>query len=261
MPARAQGRPGHWRSSKRRRPPAFDEARRAAGPAGRAHEDGLITAHGRRAFGRVPLETRLAHLVLKAADTGQAARVRAHRALIADATSAADDTDCDRSTPWRDRKPKRPATQGAGGRWPGGALLSRTRRTRGRCREADGVARSADELSDGLCWPSPIRRARHAQWAEARVPAGRGRGAFLEPPMRWRRDWLAWQSLGGGERRDSIAGPRRLRRGAQIWRLRPPDHPEDRLEESVGRAAGEPSGSPEWAHGGARDLDETPERP
>jgi ATP-dependent helicase HrpB len=152
---------------------------------------GVLTPHG-KALSTFPLAPRLAHMVLKAAETGQAGRAAQIAALISEPGLGGRDADLRLRLEGflRDRSPRARDARALAARWA--ALAGR----RG----------AGEALEDGLllAFAYPERIAR------ARGPAGEfqlvgGRGAFVEPtdPLA-RKTWLAVAELGGGERRDRI---------------------------------------------------------
>ena len=153
--------------------------------------DGVLTAHG-RALAEVPLAPRLAHMVLKAAETGQALRAARIAALISERNLGGRDADLRHRLEGldRDKSPRARDAKALAERWAGMA----------------GQAGKGEPLSDGLllafAYPERIARARGPQGEFQLVS---GRGAFLEPTDALAREpWLAVAELGGGERRDRI---------------------------------------------------------
>jgi len=153
--------------------------------------DGVLTAHG-RALAEVPLAPRLAHMVLKAAETGQALRAARIAALISERNLGGRDADLRHRLEGldRDKSPRARDAKALADRWAGMA----------------GRAGKGEPLSDGLllafAYPERIARARGPQGEFQLVS---GRGAFLEPTDALAREpWLAVAELGGGERRDRI---------------------------------------------------------
>jgi ATP-dependent helicase HrpB len=172
---------------------AFGEARELLRRLEALDDHGVLTAHG-RALADIPLPPRLAHMVLKAAQTGQAGRAAQIAALVTERGLGGRDTDLRHRLEGlaRDRGPRARDARALAERWAGMARSS--------------GAGAASDLSDGLllAFAYPERIAR------ARGPAGEyqlasGRGAFLEPTDALAREiWLAVAELGGGERRDRI---------------------------------------------------------
>jgi len=183
--------------------------------------DGLLTPHG-RSLSEFPLAPRLAHMVLKAAVSGQAARAARIAALIAERNLGGRDVDLRHRLEAleRDRSPRARDARALAGRWASIA----------------GRGGAGEPLSDGLllAFAYPERIAR------ARGPAGEfqlvsGRGAFLDATDALAREaWLAAAELGGGERRDRIlmAAPLSEAEIASAFAAQLVE--EDRLEKSGG---------------------------
>jgi ATP-dependent helicase HrpB len=192
--------PGRWPSSTRPPAAAFAEAPRAAVPAWRpSTADACLTAHG-RALADMPLQSPASrHMVLKAADTGQAPRAARIAALIS------------RAQPRRPRRRPAPSPRG----------LERDRApapaTPGRSPTAGPAYRQGREgraLCDGLllafAYPERIARARGPQGEFQLVS---GRGAFVEPTDALAREtWLAVAELGGASAATASCWPRRSTR-------------------------------------------------
>lgn len=200
---------------------AFAEARallrrlEALGP------DDVLTPHGER-LSEFPLPPRLAHMVLKAAATGQAARAARIAALASERALGGRDVDLRHRLDAleRDRSPRGRDARTLADRW---ARLAG--------REGTGEA-----LGDGLllAFAYPERIAR------ARGPVGEfqlvsGRGAFVEPTDALARErWLAVAELGGGDRRDRILLAAPLDEAELLAAFAGQLETEDRLEESGG---------------------------
>ncbi len=170
---------------------AFAEARALLIRLEALTEDGVLTAHG-RALADMPLSPRLAHMILKAAQTGQAPRAARIAALIAERNLGGRDVDLRHRLDGleRDRSPRARDAKTLADRWAGMA----------------GRQGKGEELSDGLllafAYPERIARARGPQGEYQLVS---GRGAFIEPTDALAREtWLAVAELGGAERRDRI---------------------------------------------------------
>ena len=152
---------------------------------------GVLTAHG-EALATFPLAPRLAHMVLKAAGSGQAARAARIAALVTEQGLGGRDVDLRHRLEAfeRDRSPRARDARALAERWT--ALA--------------GKGGTGEPVEDGLllAYAYPERIAR------ARGPLGEfqlvgGRGAFVEPTDALAREpWLAVAELGGGERRDRI---------------------------------------------------------
>ncbi|MDO8377888.1 ATP-dependent helicase HrpB [Phenylobacterium sp.] len=170
---------------------AFAEARTLLRRLEALTDDGVLTPHG-EALSEVPLPPRLAHMVLKAAATGQASRAARIAALVTERGLGGRDADLRHRLEAfeRDRSPRARDARALADRWAGMA----------------GKAGKGEPLDDGLllafAYPERI--------AKARGPTGEfqlvsGRGAFLEPTDALAREkWLAIAELGGGDRRDRI---------------------------------------------------------
>jgi ATP-dependent helicase HrpB len=182
---------------------------------------GVLTAHG-QALSDVPLAPRLAHMVLKAAGTGQAARAARIAALITERNLGGRDADLRHRLDAleRDRSPRARDARALAERWAGFA----------------GKPGRGEPLCDGLllafAYPERIARARGPQGEFQLVT---GRGAFLEPTDALAREpWLAVAELGGGERRDRILLAAPLTEAEIAGAFADQFVEEDRLEETGG---------------------------
>ena len=198
---------------------AFAEARALLIRLEALTEDGVLTAHG-RALADMPLSPRLAHMILKAAETGQAPRAARIAALITERNLGGRDVDLRHRLESldRDRSPRARDAKALADRWAG----------------MTGRAGKGDELSDGLllafAYPERIARARGPQGEFQLVS---GRGAFVEPTDALAREtWLAIGELGGGERRDRILLAAPLEEAELLGAFAAQLTTEDRLEES-----------------------------
>jgi len=170
---------------------AFTEARRLLANLQALDADGALTAHG-KAIARLPLPPRLAHMVLRAAASGQAQRGAAIAAVLTEQGLGGKDADL------RHRLDRLRSEKGGRAR-DAQALADRWVR-------AAGPASGAPKLSDGLllaeAYPERIARARGGA-GEYRLASGRG--VFVEPTDALAREpWLAVAELGGGAARDRI---------------------------------------------------------
>lgn len=170
---------------------AFKEARSLLQRLEALDAAGVLTAHG-KALSEMPLAPRLAHMVLKAAAHGQAARAARIAVLIAERGLGGRDVDLRHRLEGleRDRSPRARDARTLADRWAGLA----------------GKPASAEPLADGLllafAYPERIARAR-GPMGEFQLVSGRG--AFLEATDALAREtWLAVAELGGGDRRDRI---------------------------------------------------------
>jgi ATP-dependent helicase HrpB len=170
---------------------AFGEARSLLQRLGALTADGVLTAHG-EALAEFPLAPRLAHMVLKAAETGQSLRAARIAALVSEHGLGGRDADLRHRLDNfdRDRGPRARDARALADRWAGLA----------------GKSGRGEALDDGLllafAYPERIARARGASGEFQLVS---GRGAFVEQTDALAREpWLAIAELGGGERRDRI---------------------------------------------------------
>ena len=200
---------------------AFAEARALLVRLEALTPEGVLTPHG-QALSEVPLPPRLAHMVLKAAGTGQAARAARIAALVTERGLGGRDADLRHRLEGleRDRGPRARDARALADRW---ASLA-------------GRAGKGEPLSDGLllafAYPERIARARGPQGEFQLVS---GRGAFLEPTDALAREtWLAVAELGGGDRRDRILLAAPLDEAELLDAFAGQITTEDRLEESGG---------------------------
>ncbi|MGZ5987000.1 MAG: ATP-dependent helicase HrpB [Caulobacteraceae bacterium] len=198
---------------------AFAEARALLVRLEALTEDGVLTAHG-RALADMPLPPRLAHMVLKAAETGQAARAARIAVLITERHLGGRDVDLRHRLEGleRDRSPRARDARALADRWAGMA----------------SHPGKGEELSDGLllafAYPERIARAR-GPLGEFQLTSGRG--AFVEPTDALAREtWLAVAELGGAERRDRILLAAPVEEAELIAAFAHQLTTEDRLEES-----------------------------
>ncbi|MDB5428021.1 MAG: helicase [Phenylobacterium sp.] len=200
---------------------AFAEARALLVRLEALSDDGVLTPHG-RALADIPLPPRLAHMVLKAAETGQAPRAARIAALVTERNLGGRDVDLRHRLDAfaRDRSPRAGDARALAERW---ANLT-------------GRAGKGEPLSDGLllayAYPERIARARGPQGEFQLVS---GRGAFVEPTDALAREaWLAVAELGGRERRDRILLAAPIEEGELLTAFAHQLTTEDRLEESGG---------------------------
>ncbi|WP_293680233.1 ATP-dependent helicase HrpB [uncultured Phenylobacterium sp.] len=170
---------------------AFAEARALLVRLEALDAEGVLTPHG-RALADMPLAPRLAHMVLKAAETGQAPRAARIATLVTERNLGGRDADLRHrlESLERDRSPRARDARALADRWAG----------------LTGRAGKGEPLCDGLllafAYPERVSKARGGQGEFQLVS---GRGAFLEPTDALAREpWLAVAELGGGERRDRI---------------------------------------------------------
>lgn len=200
---------------------AFAEARSLLRRLGALTEEGVLTPHG-EALAAFPLAPRLAHMVLKAAETGQADRAARIAALVTERNLGGRDSDLRHRLEGfeRDRSPRARDARALADRWAGLA----------------GKPGAGEPLDDGLllafAYPERIARARGASGEFQLV---NGRGAFLEPTDALAREtWLAVAELGGGDRRDRILLAAPLDGSDLARAFADQIEVEDRLEESGG---------------------------
>ncbi|MGZ6018690.1 MAG: ATP-dependent helicase HrpB, partial [Phenylobacterium sp.] len=198
---------------------AFAEARALLVRLEALTEDGVLTAHG-RALADMPLPPRLAHMVLKAAETGQAARAARIAVLITERHLGGRDVDLRHRLEGleRDRSPRARDARALADRWAGMA----------------SHPGKGEELSDGLllafAYPERIARAR-GPLGEFQLTSGRG--AFVEPTDALAREtWVAVAELGGAERRDRILLAAPVEEAELVAAFAHQLTTEDRLEES-----------------------------
>jgi ATP-dependent helicase HrpB len=198
---------------------AFAEARTLLVRLEALTDDGVLTPHG-RALADIPLPPRLAHMVLKAAETGQAPRAARIAALVTERNLGGRDVDLRHrlESLERDRGPRARDARALADRWAG----------------MTGRPGRGEALSDGLllafAYPERVARARGPQGEYQLVS---GRGAFVEPTDALAREtWLAVAELGGGERRDRILLAAPLEEPELLAAFARQLTTEDRLEES-----------------------------
>ncbi len=199
---------------------AFAEARALLHRLEALDEGGVLTAHG-RALAEFPLAPRLAHMVLKAAETGQAPRAARIAALITERGLGGRDADLRHRLDAleRDRSPRARDAKALADRWAG----------------LSGKPGKDEPISDGLllafAYPERVAKARGGQGEFQLVT---GRGAFVEPTDALAREpWLAVAELGGGDRRDRILLAAPLE-PSELVAFQPQLEVEERLEESGG---------------------------
>ncbi|WP_068876755.1 MULTISPECIES: ATP-dependent helicase HrpB [unclassified Phenylobacterium] len=199
---------------------AFAEARALLHRLEALDEGGVLTAHG-GALAEFPLAPRLAHMVLKAAETDQALRAARIAALITERGLGGRDADLRHRLDAldRDRSPRARDAKALAERWAG----------------LSGKAGKGEPLSDGLllafAYPERVAKARGGQGEFQLVT---GRGAFVEPTDALAREpWLAVAELGGGDRRDRILLAAPLE-AAELVAFQAQFEIEERLEESGG---------------------------
>ncbi|MCW3796702.1 ATP-dependent helicase HrpB [Sphingomonas sp. BN140010] len=175
---------------------ALDEARRRLTAIGAIDAEGRVTAHG-RAVARLPLEPRLAHMLLEAAARGFP-QVAAEAAVLLTERGLGG-TDADLELRWRrwrsDRSPRAEAARGLAKRW--------TQQVRSSRAEAEGRSRGALEptgsnLALAVALAFPDRVARRRDPSGQRWQSVGGRGFRLDPASSLARaEWLAVAEVAG----------------------------------------------------------------
>jgi ATP-dependent helicase HrpB len=200
---------------------AFAEARALLRRLEALTDDGVLTAHG-EALSEFPLAPRLAHMVLKAGETGQAARAALIAALSSERGLGGRDADLRHRLEGllKDRSPRARDAKALAERW---ARLA-------------GRPGSGEALDDGLllafAYPERIAKARGGRGEFQLVS---GRGAFVEPTDALARErWLAVAEMGGGERRDRILLAAPLEESELVAAFAGQMETDYRLEESGG---------------------------
>ena len=175
------------------KPPAaaFNEARILLNRLQALDGQGGLTAHG-RALADMPLAPRLAHMVVRAAASGQAERGAKIAAVLSEQGLGGRDVDLRHRLESfdRDRSPRARDARTLSERWARNA----------------GRSTGATPLDDALllaeAYPERVARAR-GKPGEYQLAGGRG--VYLEPTDALAREtWLAVGELGGGEARDRI---------------------------------------------------------
>ncbi|CAN5356199.1 ATP-dependent helicase HrpB [soil metagenome] len=170
---------------------AFNEARILLNRLQALDGQGGLTAHG-RALADMPLAPRLAHMVVRAAASGQAQRGAEIAAVLSEHGLGGRDVDLRHRLEsfGRDRSPRARDARTLSERWA---------RVAGR---ASGAVRLDDALLLAEAYPERVARAR-GKIGEFQLAGGRG--VYLEPTDALAREtWLAVGELGGGEARDRI---------------------------------------------------------
>jgi ATP-dependent helicase HrpB len=200
---------------------AFTEARALLRRLEALTDHGVLTPHG-EALSEFPLAPRLAHMVLKAAASGQSGRAARIAALASEHGLGGRDADLRHRLEnfERDRSPRARDARTLAERWAGLA----------------GKQGRGEALDDGLllafAYPERIAKARGGAGEFQLVG---GRGAFVEPTDALAREkWLAVAELGGGERRDRILLAAPLDEAELLKAFAGQLEVETRLEESGG---------------------------
>jgi ATP-dependent helicase HrpB len=170
---------------------AFNEARILLNRLQALDGQGGLTAHG-RALADMPLAPRLAHMVVRAAASGQAERGAKIAAVLSEQGLGGREVDLRHRLESfdRDRSPRARDARTLSERWA---------RSAGR---AFGATPLDDALLLAEAYPERVARAR-GKPGEYQLAGGRG--VYLEPTDALAREtWLAVGELGGGEARDRI---------------------------------------------------------
>ncbi|MBC7668995.1 MAG: ATP-dependent helicase HrpB [Gemmatimonadaceae bacterium] len=200
---------------------AFNEARILLGRLEALDGQGGLTAHG-RALADMPLAPRLAHMVVRAAASGQAQRGAEIAAVLSEHGLGGRDVDLRHRLEnfGRDRSPRAKDARTLSERWA---------RSAGR---PSGAVKLDDALLLAEAYPERVARAR-GKIGEFQLAGGRG--VYLEPTDALAREtWLAVGELGGGEARDRILLAAPLEEAALREAFADRLTAEDRLESSPG---------------------------
>ena len=200
---------------------AFNEARILLGRLQALDGQGGLTAHG-RALADMPLAPRLAHMVVRAAASGQAQRGAEIAAVLSEHGLGGRDVDLRYRLEnfGRDRSPRAKDARTLSERWA---------RSAGR---PSGAVKLDDALLLAEAYPERVARAR-GKIGEFQLAGGRG--VYLEPTDALAREtWLAVGELGGGEARDRILLAAPLEEAALREAFADRLTAEDRLESSPG---------------------------
>jgi ATP-dependent helicase HrpB len=163
--------------------PALAEARQRLGRLQAVDADGHITAHG-RAIAAIPLEPRLAHMLIEARERGFAQAAAEAAALLTERGLGGNDPDLEvRHRHWlRDRSPRAQGARSLAARW---------------ARNEGGTAHPHD-LARALALAFPDRLARRRDSSGEQWQSVGGRGFRLDPasPLA-RSEWLAVAEVAG----------------------------------------------------------------
>jgi ATP-dependent helicase HrpB len=170
---------------------AMAEARALLQRLGALNVAGALTGHGRR-MADIALPPRLAHMVLRGAESGQADRAARIAALVVERGLGGRDADLELRLEafGRDRGQRARDAAQLARRWAADAGSSA------------GAAQLSDALLIAEAWPERVAKARGAP---GHFQLASGRGVFMEAtePLA-KASWLAVAELGGGEARDRI---------------------------------------------------------
>ena len=165
---------------------ALDEARRRLKTLGAIDEEGRVTAHG-RAVAALPLEPRLAHMLLDAKDRGLAAAASEVAVLLTERGLGGNDADLEvRWRRWRSDKSKRAA-----------AARNLAEQWRRRLNAADAAAVEHD-LGKAMALAFPDRLSRRRDSTGESWQSVGGRGFRLDPASPLARNpWIAVGEVAG----------------------------------------------------------------
>ena len=165
---------------------AVDDARRRLKSLGAIDEEGQVTAHG-RAVAALPLEPRLAHMLLDAKDRGFAAAAAEVAVLLTERGLGGNDVDLEvRRRRWRSDKSQRAAAARN--------LAARWRRLLG----ADDAAPAEHDFGKALALAFPDRLSRRRESSGKSWQSVGGRGFRLDPASSLARSqWIAVGEVAG----------------------------------------------------------------
>lgn len=163
--------------------PALVEARQRLARLHAIDGDGHITAHG-RAIAAIPLEPRLAHMLIEARERGFAQAAAAAAALLTERGLGGNDPDLElRHRHWqRDRSPRAQAARNMAARWS----------------KASGGEVHAHDIARSIALAFPDRLSRRRDSSGEQWQSTGGRGFRLDPtsPLA-RSEWLAVAEVAG----------------------------------------------------------------
>ena len=164
--------------------PAIAEARQRLARLGAVDEDGHITAHG-RAIAAIPLEPRLAHMLIAARDRGFAGAAAEAAALLSERGLGGNDPDLElRHRRWMgDRSPRAQAARRLAARWA---------KTKGE----DGSGAHDIARAIALAFPDRLSRRRDSSGEQWQSVGGRGFRLDPSSPLA-RSEWLAVAEVAG----------------------------------------------------------------
>ncbi|MCA6237800.1 MAG: ATP-dependent helicase HrpB, partial [Phenylobacterium sp.] len=177
---------------------ALAEARSLLARLGALDDRGGLTAHG-AALSDLPLPPRLAHMVLRGAESGASGRAARIAVLMSEPGLGGRDADLRRRLEGleRDRGGRAREARSLAARW-----ADLARRATGAPSEAQDEEEPPDGILLALAWPERIARARGAP---GHFQLASGRGVWIEETdVLAREPWLAVGELGGGGRADRI---------------------------------------------------------